>query len=384
MHRSRRLGVVVLASSLAVAGAALGTRDSGRPLRALPAEAFSVLALGDTGRPPHWLAASSGQLAVARGIEVVDRRRPIDALVLLGDNFYYRGLTERDLLDRIRGNLVDPYCRFLALTAPRSTEVEGACAVPASERRPVPVLAVLGNHDVKSEQSARLQAEEIPDFIANWRLPSALAETVDLAPGVSLILVDSNRLIAQADPAPLRDAIRRAEGPWRVLVAHHPIGTSQDDGYSLASGFGDYGELVRRAVAEAGVPVPLMLAAHEHNLQLLELPQPGPALEVVAGGGARAFPVASSSEARRFAMASLGFARVDFPERPSERAIVSLFATSKTRALLSLPPERVARWSVDLSGDVRDEGVAEKRAQQRRAGARGRGSRDRAQAWSMR
>jgi hypothetical protein len=69
---------------------------------------------------------------------------------------------------------------------------------------------------------------------------------------------------------------------------------------------------------------------------------------------------------------SLGFARLDFPQRPSERAIVSLFVASKTCALLRLPPERVARWSVDLTRDVRDEGVAENRAQQRRAAARGR------------
>lgn len=372
MRRWERLGLCVLASSLAAAGAALGTRGTSRPLRAAPPEAFSIFALGDTGRPVHWPAAARGQLAVARGMERVDRRRAIDALVLLGDNFYFRGLTEPELVERIRGNLVHPYCRFLALTAPRSVEVESACSTPTAERRPIPVLAVLGNHDIVSAESGRLQAREIPKFIANWRLPDAVAEVVELAPDVSLILFDSNRLIAEPDPAPLRDAIRRARGPWRVLVAHHPIGTSRDDGYSLASGFGRYGEWVRRAVAAAGVPVTLMLAAHEHNLQLLELPPPGPALEVVAGGGGSAVAVDSSSEARRFAVPSLGFARLDFPEHASERVFVSLFATSRTRALIGLPPERVARWSVDLSGDVRDEGVAEKRAQQRRAGARGR------------
>lgn len=357
MQRGRRWGAIGVAAALVLAAAGLGTRGAGRPLATPRRAGFSLIALGDTGRPPHWLAAVNGQYAVANAIARVDQRRAIDALVLLGDNFYFDGLLPRQLVERVRGNLVVPYCRFLDLSGPRSSEVEDACATPVEERRPVPVLAVLGNHDVESPESPRLQTEEIPQFIVNWQLPSASAETVELAPGVSLILFDSNRLIEEADPRPLYDAIRAAEGPWRVLVAHHPIGTSLDDGYSPETGFGRYGELVRRAVAEAGVPVALLLAGHEHNLQVLELPSPGPALEVVAGGGAHAFPVRSTSPARRFALKSLGFVRVDFPESPAERLDVRLFATSKGRALMGMGPERVARWSVGVGGDVHDEGV---------------------------
>jgi Calcineurin-like phosphoesterase len=352
--RGRTFG---LAAAVAIAGGVLGAcgESPAAPAGAPSPNGFSFLALGDTGRPPHPVDFSSGQMAVARGLEAVDRSRPVDALVLLGDNFYYSGLIETELLERLRANLVHPYCRFLALTGPRAREVEDACALPTSERRPVPVLAVLGNHDIKSPDSARLESEVIPEFVANWRLPSALVETVELAPGLSLILFDSNRVIEQRDPAPLADAIRGAQGPWRVLAAHHPIGTSKDKGYTPARGFGDYGALIRRAVADAGVPVALMLAGHEHNLQVLSFPPPGPALEIVSGGGSSPVPVVSSSAARRFGLETLGFARLDFPERPEGRAVVTLFATSKLGALLGRPPQRVAQWSVDLAGSVRDE-----------------------------
>jgi hypothetical protein len=317
---------------------------------------FSLVAVGDTGRPPHWLDAVNGQMAVARGIERVDDRRPIDALLLLGDNFYFEGLREDNLVGRVRGNLVHPYCRFVALTADRSGEVADGCAVPSAARRPIPLLATVGNHDIASDESVRLESEGIPRFVANWRLSAKPVETFEPAPGVSLILFDSNRSQAP-DVAALRDAIRAAPGPWRVLVAHHPIGTSRDHGYSVERGVGSYGERVERAVAEAGVPVTLMLAAHEHNLQLLQLSSPGPALEVIAGGGSHAFPIESSTQAPRVALGSLGFARVDFPGDPSGRVRVTLFATSKLAAWLGREPRVVAHGSVDLSGHVHIEAV---------------------------
>jgi len=352
--RELRLGLLSVPVWLGCAIGALGCGEEHAPPARVAGE-FSLIAVGDTGRPPHWPPASNGQWAVARGMEAVDRRQPIDALLLLGDNFYFQGLLRSELVERIRGNVVTPYCRFLDLSGARSGEVADACPVPASERRPVPVVAVLGNHDWNTPESPLLQAEEIPRFIANWRLPGSVVEVVEIAPGVSLVLADSTALIEGADSAALVDAIRRAHGPWRVLVAHHPIGTSKDkDGW---------GNLVRQAITEAGVTVSLLLAGHEHNLQLLALPAPGPALVVISGGGSRPHPIQSTGESRVFAESSLGFARVTFPAQPSGRAVVAVFGTSKARALAGLDPEPLARWSLDLAGDVRDEGVPGGRAQ---------------------
>ena len=108
---------------------------------------FSMLAVGDTGQS-HWLPSlREGQLAVARALTAADLARAADALVLLGDNFYPRGLTAAELIPRIRTNLVWPYCRFVALGGRDSRAVADACTLPQSLRRanPPAIYAVLGN-----------------------------------------------------------------------------------------------------------------------------------------------------------------------------------------------------------------------------------------------
>ncbi len=164
---------------------------------------FSLLALGDTGRPVRLTRLFHGQRAVARGLTAEDRRLPADALLLLGDNFYYRGLESKRLVERLRQNLVGPYCRFVELSGPRSAELDGACGLPSGKRHPIPIYALLGNHDYDSPESVALQRSEVPRFVPNWHVPAGLAETVEFAPGVSLVLLDSMALRAGADPQPL-------------------------------------------------------------------------------------------------------------------------------------------------------------------------------------
>src|SRR5215472_2002649 len=133
MRRATVLRPLLLGALLAaVAPACQGGEGSAPPL---PGHArASLLAVGDTGTPPQFASRlTSTQIAVARGMEAEDRRAPVHALVLLGDNFYYKGLQESELLLRVRENVVRPYCRFLALTAPRSEEVASACGTPGQE-----------------------------------------------------------------------------------------------------------------------------------------------------------------------------------------------------------------------------------------------------------
>ena len=91
------------------------------------------------------------------------------------------------------------------------------------QRRPVPIYAVLGNHDYKTPESPRLERESIPEFIKNWSLPEQTAHTVELPGGVSLILVDSPLIARTRDTGEVRRELRKSSGPWRILVAHHPI-----------------------------------------------------------------------------------------------------------------------------------------------------------------
>jgi hypothetical protein len=331
--------------------------------RGAPAEAepprLSLLAVGDTGAPPDDPDGHRTQLAVAAAMASVDRANPVHALVLLGDNFYPDGLLRSELAARLRANLVRPYCRFLGLTGPRAPEVADACGVPVEARHPVPLFAMLGNHDYTAPESPALQREAPRLFLANWHMPFGAAAVYELDAGVSLVVVDSDPIFEGADGAPLAEALRISRGPWRILAAHHPVA---DRGRSAEKErHARYRKVVLKAVAAADVRVHLVLAGHEHNLQVLAMDPPAPPLHVIAGGGHGARSLHGPDPRRKAGFKLPGFARVDLvgggPGDAGEaRLVASLYGLPRfPRSLVSDGPRLVARWSVDRAGRVAEE-----------------------------
>lgn len=319
----------------------------------------SLLAVGDTGRERPFPSLFEGQRAVARGMTAEARVRPVDGLVLLGDNFYWDGLHRSELIPRIETNLVAPYCYFLRLDGPRSREVEEACATPPEERAPVPILAVLGNHDIEHTESIVLQRTLLPEFLPDWRISPGLADVVELGDGISLILFESEPAIddREAVAEAIASAVSRAAGPWRILATHRPIATDDLGNRRL----GGYPEFVRAGLARAGRPVQLVLAAHHHNLQAFEVSTPRPSLQLGLGSGARAEPPLSLNHPdARFGRMALGFARIDLLGRgPEERLAVTLIETANLPIVFGLqPPRAVARFEVDREGRVRSQQIA--------------------------
>jgi len=317
---------------------------------------LSLLALGDTGRVQHPIGPLSGQWIVAKGLVREDQRCPADALVLLGDNFYPRGLEARELPKRLRQNLVAPYCRFVSLEGERSVEVEAACALPRSRRHVVPIWAVLGNHDYVSPESPSLQRDAVPEFVPNWRVSEGKAELVDLGEGVSIVFYDpegDGDLLAR-DPAPVVEALRAAPGPWRILASHYPVPVdpkAPDTESDVLAG------PVRRAVEQAGVPVQLALAGHEHSLYAVDL-TPERGLQVVVGSGGQLSEADIDFEGTLFKRAALGFARVDLVrDAEGEHLVATLFETPEVATLLGAPARPVARYRVDVEGRVRTESL---------------------------
>ena len=143
------------------------------------------------------------------------------------------------------------------------------------QRRPVPIYAVLGNHDYKTPESPRLERESIPEFIKNWSLPEQTAHTVELPGGVSLILVDSPLIARTRDTGEVRRELRKSSEPWRMLVAparaslHRPLLRHRDHG--LRSG---------RSAGSRRQRAPRGLALHRAALSdpLLDRSDPGVAL----------------------------------------------------------------------------------------------------------
>jgi hypothetical protein len=354
IDRGRWPLALALVAALVLAGCREG---SGPPVEpAVDGEVtVSLLALGDTGERQEWTWLPSAQRRVGAAMEAADRGRPVDALLLLGDNFYPDGLRNGELELRIAMNVVGPYCRFVDLSAPRSGEVAKACRGRSQEQHRVPIFAVLGNHDYRALESPKLQTESVPEFVANWDMPRARIAVRELGGGVSLILLQSMEAVRKAqllDALPA--AIRSARGPWRILACHHPVVTAQspDDEGSFEA---RYMAEAHRRIAEAGVPLQLVLSGHHHSLQIIESSPPGPALQVISGGGGGSLHEVVDVEGQRFGARRHGFARIDLARRgDEERLVVSLYAT-RSAWLPGGRPSLVARWSVALDGTLRNE-----------------------------
>lgn len=299
---------------------------------------LSLLALGDTGKPTGWPAALSAQYRVGEALAREDRRAPVEAIVFLGDNFYPRGVSRRSLKERVRENLAAPYCHFLWLTARGRRALRDHCARPLEETHPVPLIAVLGNHDVARRRSAELERSGIPRFVGNWVMAEG-ARSYELGAGVSLVAYDSNQVDGGRPATALERALAASKGPWRILAAHHPIA---DPG---AGWHADETESVLAAIRAAGVPVHLSLAGHQHCLQALHAP--GAALHVVSGGGgADVRPLAETPAERLYAEARHGFARVDVTPDALEVTLLAL------RGRFDRTAEPRARFRIARDGTV--------------------------------
>ena len=325
-------GWLLLAGALALASAGCWADPGPRS-----DERFALLAVGDTGLPRD---SHDGQRQVARALAFEDAERPVEGLVLLGDNFYPRGLERGDLALRIGLNLVSPYCRFLVL-GPRADETAATCSPAGRPARSI--WAVLGNHDYLTRESPELQRTTVVEFIANWRMNQAVAEVHQAAPGVSLILVDSKLL--RRDPSVLTDVVASAPGPWRILVSHIPLvpGLSEPEGGAVRA--------ANEAIERSGVPVQLALAGHEHNLQAFVLIE-APRLSVIAGGGSSSRGVHPGPASRVFARETRGFARVAVLETEPERLRVELIAAPAFSWPGGPPVRRIASYEVSLAGQV--------------------------------
>ncbi len=346
-NRARRVTRALAALASLAPALACGAPDLREPV------ALSLLALGDTGARLNDPPRLRTQVAVGAALAAEDRRRPVDALLLLGDHFYDFGLREDELVVRVRENLVRPYCHFLALTAPRSSEVASACALPAGERHPVPLYAVLGNHDYMTLGSDVLQREALPLFLANWRMPAPPTAVVEFDHGVSLVLFDSDPVFRGEAPLELAAALRAARGPWRILVAHQPIAAV---GTSEREAFARFRVLVEAEIAAAAVPVQLYLSGHEHNLQALTMEPPAPPLHVIAGGGSGGRSLHDVNPRRRAGFAAAGYVRVDLAgEGERERLVVSLMRLPAAALRVFGASRLAARFSVDREGRVREE-----------------------------
>ncbi|MEB3259479.1 MAG: metallophosphoesterase [Cyanobacteriota bacterium] len=220
---------------------------------AQPQGRLRFLAVADTG------SGDANQRAVGQQMGLVHQRRPVDLVVLGGDNIYPSG----DLA-LVETTFQRPYRELLQAR--------------------VPFHAVLGNHDIRTANGVPQVAYK--PFGMQGRFYTLRRGLVDF------VLLDTNvNADWQRQGSWLRTVLAQSRAPWKVVVGHHPIYSSGFYGNDPHLGAKLTGLMRRHGVQ-------LYINGHEHNYERSK-PIDGITYLVVGGGGASLRPVLASAQSAR-------------------------------------------------------------------------------------
>jgi acid phosphatase len=249
----RRVLLRLLPAAL-LAGALLPTLAQPPSPRGAP-ENLRFLAVADTG------SGDGNQRAVGEQMGLVHQRRPVDLVLLGGDNIYPSGD-----LSLVENTFQRPYAELL--------------------RAKVPFHAVLGNHDIRTGNGAPQVAYKPFGMKGRYY-------TIRRGP-VEFFLLDTNTNADwQRQISWLRSVLAQSRAPWKVVVGHHPIYSSGFYGNDPHLGAKLTSLMKRQRVA-------LYINGHEHNYERSK-PIEGITYLVVGGGGASLRPVMATDQTARAA-----------------------------------------------------------------------------------
>jgi 3',5'-cyclic AMP phosphodiesterase CpdA len=222
------------------------------------------LAVADTG------SGDANQRAVAQQMALVNRQRPVDLVLLGGDNIYPSG----DIA-MVQATFEKPYRELIAAG--------------------VPFHAVLGNHDIRTANGEQQLA---------YRPFGMKGRFYSLRQGlVEFFCLDTNVNANWARQLPwLSQSLARSSALWKVVVGHHPV---------YSSGFYGNDQAAQRRLAPLfrRYGVALYINGHEHHYERSK-PIDGTTYLVVGGGGASLRPVQPSAQSAR-AISRFSFAELE-------------------------------------------------------------------------
>lgn len=214
-----------------------------------------IVVTGDAGATHSHLRA---------GILAVQQQQPIDAIVLVGDNFYQCGVS----------SIQDPQWSKI-------TEHFGPAGVP--------IFPVLGNHDygdpgpdrAKSALCSLFPTDPMAEIhatgtVPGWFFPSE--NYVVRTPSADLLMMDTEPVAMNFDrpflgsgtstsvTEWLRQRLHQSATPWRIVVGHHTIYSSGVHGRT--NGF-DQRNMRRLLPLLQKEHVDLYICGHDHDLELL-------------------------------------------------------------------------------------------------------------------
>lgn len=232
----------------------------------LPALAgtLHLLATGDSG------SGDANQRAVGQAMARIHQKNPVDLVILAGDNIYPSG--DLALLD---ATVRRPYRELIQAR--------------------VPFHAVLGNHDIRTNNGEDQVKEPLFGMAGRW---------YQLHRGpVDLFMIDTNVNAAWQHQLPwLTKALASSRAPWKVVVGHHPLISSGLYGDDPA-GLRRLGPLFERY----GVQV--YISGHDHHYERSQ-PIRGTTYLVVGSGGASLRPVLPGPRSAQ-ALSAFSFAELE-------------------------------------------------------------------------
>lgn len=274
---------------------------------------------------------------------------PPERVLELGDNFYDFGLV---------GAVED--CEDLPLSTKAVAKQAVRVLKPFEFLRDqgITLTALPGNHDSRCFGQGVANEAHIDQWLPKkhrwqqrWELVYGLPQEIVLADGaVQIVVLDSERMLARREfrsESAVRLQTLLAQGVgryrWQVVAAHHPLQTNgthngadftssmrklasylllpnvlaafgvepftalNQDPYSIR--YWQYRRAVEHAVERSGAAVPLFLAGHDHQLQLLAPRAAGLPHIVVSGSAANCAPVRARKDTI-FAAPKRGFVAV--------------------------------------------------------------------------
>lgn len=197
------------------------------PVISLPSrDVFRFAVVGDAG---------DGTAAVAHAIARVHAAKPLDAIILPGDNIYPCGVRSAE----------DPHWSVLA----------PLIALHLS------LYPVLGNHDYCGNPDAQLQAA-----FPEWHFPAR--EYVLHAGVADFAMIDTTPYVRGRARAPdIAAMFASSKAPWRIVVGHHTIVSSGFHGYLPRREHRRMMALLRPLRA---AHVDLYVCGHDHDLELVD------------------------------------------------------------------------------------------------------------------
>ncbi|MBI1850655.1 MAG: metallophosphoesterase [Planctomycetes bacterium] len=251
-----------------------------------PTQVVRIAAFGDQGFGPK----TPTQEQVARYLDSVAEKNPLDFVLLLGDNFYMEGVKDVN----------DPQW---------DSSFEKVYDRPHLK---VPFVATLGNHDYHGNAQAEIDYARPGTHWVMEPFPYRFAWPKDADPPlVECFAVDTTPaaelggdLQPQLDR--LRPMLTSSKARWKIVFGHHPIFSDGPHGDTTVL------SPLRKLLVETGVDA--YVCGHDHVLESLRAKDRSPddhvAYWIAGGGGAPLYPV-KKGETSAFAESCNGFLVLD-------------------------------------------------------------------------